>query len=124
MISDGTLDQIESRLGRHQDELESLQLEMEKISLDIDSATPAELAEMADRMLDIDRKLSRISRLEPGEESTPRRRPERPYDFSEFDEYTPEGEWDIDEEGVSADDLLGDRAILRPVRILVPDEEE
>ena len=124
MISDGTLDQVESRLRRHQDELENLQLEMEEISLDIDSATPAELAEMADQMLDIDRKLSRISRLEPGEESTPRRRPERPYDFSEFDEYTPEGEWDIDEEGVSADDLLGDRAVLRPVRILVPDEEE
>ena len=124
MISDGTLDQIESRLRRHQDDLESLQLEMEEISVDIGSATPAELAEMADKMLDIDRKLSRISRLEPGEESTPRRRPERPYEFSEFDEYTPEGEWDIDEEGVSADDLLGDRAILRPVRILVPDEEE
>jgi len=124
MISDGTLDQIESRLRRHQDDLESLQLEMEEISVDINSATPAELAEMADKMLDIDRKLSRISRLEPGEESTPRRRPERPYEFSEFDEYTPEGEWDIDEEGVSADDLLGDRAILRPVRILVPDEEE
>ena len=124
MISGGTLDQIESRLRRHQDDLESLQLEMEEISLDIDSATPAELAEMADRMLDIDRQLSRLSRLEPGEESSPRRRPERPYDFSEFDEYTPEGEWDIDEGGVSADDLLGERAILRPVRILVPDEEE
>ena len=104
--------------------MESLQLEMEEISLDIDSATPSELAEMADRMLDIDRKLSRLSRLEPGEESTPRRRPERPYDFSKFDEYTPEGEWDIDRDGISADDLLGATAVLRPVRILVPDEEE
>ncbi|PXF20697.1 MAG: hypothetical protein CXX72_04485, partial [Methanobacteriota archaeon] len=56
MISDGTLDQIESRLRRHQDDLESLQLEMEEISVDINSATPAELAEMADKMLDIDRK--------------------------------------------------------------------
>ena len=124
MISEGTLDQIESRLRRHQDELENLQLEMEEISLDIDSATPTELAEMADRMLNIDRKLSRLSRLEPGADSTPRRRPQRPYEFSELDEYTPEGEWDIDREGISADDLLGATAVLRPVRILVPDEEE
>ena len=51
-------------------------------------------------------------------------RAESTKDCSGYDEYAAEGEWDIDEEGVSADDLLGERAILRPVRILVPDEEE
>jgi hypothetical protein len=127
MMSEGFLDRLESRLRRHQDELFSLHEEMEHISANIDGAEPKELVEMADRMLEIERKLTRISRLEAGEALLPRKKPSRPYKSDSIEEYVPEGEWDIDESDVSADDLLGQpKAILRPVRILKPlsSEEE
>ncbi len=127
MMSEGFLDRLESRLRRHQDELFSLHEEMEHISANIDGAEPKELVDMADRMLEIERKLTRISRLEAGEALLPRKKPSRPYKLDSIEEYVPEGEWDIDESDVSADDLIGQpKAILRPVRVLKPlsSEEE
>jgi len=127
MMSEGFLDRLESRLRRHQDELFSLHEEMEQISANIDGAEPKELVDMADRMLEIERKLSRISHLEAGEALLPRKKPSRPYKLESIEEFVPEGEWDIDESGISADDLLGQpKAILRPVVILKPlsSEEE
>ena len=66
LMSEGFLDRLESRLRRHQDELFSLHGEMEDISSKIEDAEPKELVEMADKMLEIERKLSRISRLGAG----------------------------------------------------------
>ncbi len=79
---------------------------------------------MADKMLEIERKLSRISRLGAGESLKGRTKPERPYEASVIEEYIPENEWDIDEESVSADDLLAPVAPLRPVVILRTDDSE
>ncbi len=127
LMSETFLERLESRLHRHQDELFSLHEEMEHISANIDGAEPKELVEMADRMLEIERKLARISRLDAGEALLPRKKPERPYKTESIEEFLPEGEWDIDESDVSADDLLGKpQAILRPVQILklINSEEE
>ena len=125
LMSEGFLDRLESRLHRHQDELFSLHGEMEDISSKIENAEPKELVDMADKMLEIERKLSRISRLGAGESLKSRTKPERPYEASGIEEYIPETEWDIDVESVSADDLLAPAAPLRPVVILrVADSEE
>ena len=94
---------------------------MELIAHGIDGAEPENLVEMADRMLEIERRLSRISRLDAGEQMMPRRKPKRPYEPQLLDEFTPEGEWDIDEDSVQAGDLIGERdAVLRPIPILIP----
>ena len=125
MMSEGFLERLESRLLRHQDELFSLHEEMESISEKIDGAEPNELVKMADRMLEIERKLSRISRLDSGEALLPRKKPTRPYEPESIEQFIPEGEWDIDESDVSADDLLGEqKAVLRPLVILKPEISE
>lgn len=118
LMSEGFLDRLESRLHRHQDELFSLHGEMESISSKIEDAEPKELVEMADKMLEIERKLSRISRLGAGESLKERSKPERPYEAAGIEEYIPETEWDVDEESVSADDLLTAEATLQPLVIL------
>ena len=121
MMSDSFLDRLETRLRNHQDELLGLETEMELIAHGIDGAEPEDLVEMADRMLEIERRLSRISRLDAGEQMMPRRKPKRPYESQPLDEFTPEGEWDIDEDSVQAGDLIGERdAVLRPIPILIP----
>jgi hypothetical protein len=120
-MSDSFLDRLETRLRSHQDELLGLETEMELIAHGIDGAEPEDLVEMADRMLEIERRLSRISRLDAGEQMMPRRKPKRPYEPAPLDEFTPEGEWDIDEDSVQAGDLIGERdAVLRPIPILIP----
>ncbi|RZD52454.1 MAG: hypothetical protein CXT67_06090 [Methanobacteriota archaeon] len=124
LMSEGFLDRLESRLHRHQDELFSLHGQMEDISSKIENAEPKELVEMADKMLEIERKLSRISKLGAGESLKSRTKPERPYEASGIEEYIPETEWDIDEESVFADDLLAPAAPLRPVVILRVDDSE
>ena len=101
--------------------------EMEIISEKIDGAEPNELVEMADRMLEIERKLSRISQLDAGEALLPRKKPSRPYESESIEEFIPDGDWDIDESEISADDLLGEqKSVLRPLVILQPviSEEE
>lgn len=121
MMSDGFLDRLESRLRRHQNELFSLHSEMESISDQIDDADAKELVEMADRMLEIERQLSRISRLDAGESLSPRKKPQRPYEPSSIEDFTPVGDWNIDASKVSAEDLIpAPTAILRPVKILKP----
>jgi hypothetical protein len=120
LMSDGFLDRLESRLQRHQDELFSLHNEMETIAGQLDDAEPKELVAMADRMLEIERELSRISRLDAGEALKSRKKPSRPYEPEIIEEYVPEGEWDIDEESISADDLLEPKAVLRPIKVLKP----
>ncbi len=122
LMSEGFLDRLESRLRRHQDELFSLHDEMEDISSKIEDAEPKELVEMADKMLEIERKLSRISRLGAGESLKKRTKPERPYEPVGIEEYIPQTEWNIDEESVSADDLLAPAATLQPLVILKPKE--
>jgi hypothetical protein len=98
---------------------------MEDISTKIENAEPKELVEMADKMLEIERKLSRISKLGAGESLKTRTKPERPYEAVGIDEYIPETEWNIDEESVSADDLIAPVTTLRPVVILrTADAEE
>ena len=127
VMSEGFLDRLESRLLRHQNELFSLHEEMEIISEKIDGAEPNELVEMADRMLEIERKLSRISQLGAGEALLPRKKPSRPYESESIEEFIPDGDWDIDESEISADDLLGEqKSVLRPLVILQPviSEEE
>ncbi len=124
LMSEGFLDRLESRLRRHQDELFSLHGEMEEISSKIEDAEPKELVEMADKMLEIERKLSRISRLGAGESLKERTKPERPYQAGSIEEYIPTTEWNIDGESVSADDLLESTTTLRPVVILNPTETE
>jgi hypothetical protein len=123
MMSDSFLDRLENRLRDHQDELLGLESEMEFIAHGIEGAAPEDLVEMADRMLEIERRLSRISRLEAGEQMMPRRKPKRPYEPEPLDEFTPEGEWDVDEDSVRADDLLekpikllGTLPVLIPIR--------
>ena len=123
LMSEGFLDRLESRLRRHQDELFSLHEEMEDISSKIEDAEPKELVEMADKMLEIERKLSRISRLGAGESLKKRTKPERPYKAAGIEEYIPQTEWDIDEESVSADDLLTAEATLQPLVILEPKDD-
>jgi hypothetical protein len=91
---------------------------MEDISTKIENAEPKELVEMADKMLEIERKLSRISKLGAGESLKTRTKPERPYEAVGIEEYIPETDWDIDEESVSADDLLVPVTQLHPVVIL------
>ncbi|HHZ74232.1 MAG TPA: hypothetical protein EYN58_03455 [Candidatus Poseidoniales archaeon] len=118
LTSEGFLDRLESRLRRHQDELFSLHGQMEDISSKIENAEPKELVEMADKMLEIERKLSRISKLGAGESLKTRTKPERPYEAVGIEEYIPETDWDIDEESVSADDLLVPVTQLHPVVIL------
>jgi hypothetical protein len=118
LMGEGFLDRLESRLSRHQDELFSLHGQMEDISSKIEEAEPKELVEMADKMLEIERKLSRISKLGAGESLKTRTKPERPYEAVGIDEYIPETEWNIDEESVSADDLLVPVTPLHPVVIL------
>jgi len=124
LMSEGFLDRLESRLHRHQDELFSLHGQMEDISSKIENAEPKELVEMADKMLEIERKLSRISKLGAGESLKSRTKPERPYEASGIEEYIPETKWNIDEESVFADDLLAPAAPLRPVVILRADDSE
>lgn len=127
VMSEGFLERLESRLLRHQNELFSLHEEMEIISEKIDGAEPNELVEMADRMLEIERKLSRISQLGAGEALLPRKKPSRPYESESIEEFIPDGDWDIDESEISADDLLGEqKSVLRPLVILQPviSEEE
>jgi hypothetical protein len=125
LMGEGFLDRLESRLSRHQDELISLHGQMEDISSKIEDAEPKELVEMADKMLEIERKLSRISKLGAGESLKTRTKPERPYEAVGIDEYIPETEWNIDEESVSADDLIAPVTTLRPVVILrTADAEE
>jgi hypothetical protein len=75
-------------------------------------------------MLEIERKLSRISKLGAGESLKSRTKPERPYEASGIEEYIPETKWNIDEESVFADDLLAPAAPLRPVVILRADDSE
>ena len=123
LMSEGFLDRLESRLRRHQDELFSLHGEMEDISSKIEDAEPKELVEMADKMLEIERKLSRISRLGAGESLKKRTKPERPYEAAGIEEYIPQTEWDIDEGSVSADDLLTAEATLQPLVILEPKDD-
>jgi len=118
LTSEGFLDRLESRLRRHQDELFSLHGQMEDISGKIEDAESKELVEMADKMLEIERKLSRISKLGAGESLKSRTKPERPYEAAGIEEYIPEADWNIDEESVSADDLLVPVAPLHPVVIL------
>jgi hypothetical protein len=121
MMSDSFLDRLENRLRDHQDELLGLEAEMEIIAYGIDDAEPSDLAEMADRMLEIERRLSRISRVDAGDQMMPRKKPKRPYEPEPLNEFTPEGEWDIDEDSVGADDLLSKpTALLRPIPILIP----
>jgi len=123
-LSDGFLDRLESRLRRHQDELFGLHDEMESIAHQLAGASSQELVEMADRMMEIDRKLARISRLQAGESISDRVKPERPYKKPTLDEYVPSGEWDIDEDSIDVYDLLGEAAVLRPIRVLTPVNEE
>ena len=109
----------------HQDELFSIHAEMESISHKIEDAEPSELVELADRMLEIERKLSRISRLGAGEELVPRNKPTRPYEHQSFEEYVPKGDWNIDETDVSASDLLVEqKSILRPIVVLQSESHE
>ena len=125
MMSDSFLDRLENRLRDHQDELLGLEAEMEIIAHGIDDAEPSDLAEMADRMLEIERRLSRISRLDAGDQMMPRKKPKRPYEPEPLDEFTPEGEWDIDEDSVAADDLLSEpAALLRTIPVLIPIRSE
>jgi hypothetical protein len=93
---------------------------METIAGQLDDAEPKELVAMADRMLEIERELSRISRSDAGEALKSRKKPSRPYEPEIIEEYVPEGEWDIDEESISADDLLEPKAVLRPIKVLKP----
>ena len=121
VMGEAFLDRLESRLHRHQNELFSLHEEMEQIAHNIEDADTKVLVGMVDRMLEIERSLARISRLESGEPLMARKKPERPYQTPSMDEFIPLGEWDVDVDSVSASDLIEDvRAPLHPITTLQP----
>ena len=125
LMSNAFLDSLESRISDHQEELFSIHAEMESISHKIEDAEPSELVELADRMLEIERKLSRFSRLGAGEELVSRNKPNRPYEHQSIEEYIPKGDWNIDETDVSASDLLMEqKSILRPIVVLQAESHE
>ena len=74
--------------------LKEIEYEMIEISNSIGNSNTTELLTLADRLIQLD---SDLSQLKVGSNA-----PEE----NEFDDYTPDGEWNIDEDNVSVEELL------------------
>lgn len=95
---------LEDELHEHEDHLVAVQTEMEAILARLDDAEGEELLELADRMMTLEVELDQMGASTM--ESTPTADTPPLVELSEFDEHTPDGDWDIDADDVAVEELL------------------
>ena len=106
-VSDKTLNSMidtgiifEQRASKLQD----IENEMVQISNLIENSDTNELLILADRLIQLDSELATLKSTNKDEE------------INELDEYVPEGEWNIDENDVTIDELLSEEKIIPKIK--------